>query len=409
MNATTPRRRALRTVPAAIAFAAVLVLGLASCSSSGNGTAKSANDPAGGGSASGSAGDSLSDSSSASGGFQQAESLALSYSKAPTSIGITQPVGKPIPSKKTIVLVGGGASAGGTIYAYDGFKQAASVLGWTIKEIQPQEPTPQLLQQALNQAIQLHPDAVAISAVEQAPIVAQLKKLQSMHIPVIETYSPDPVGGPITMQLMDATAQARLTTAVADKALADMGQPGEIGMIGLQGYQVVQTYSKGFSSEVAKLCPSCTIKSTQVPLASLGTTDGTDIVNFLRANPGIKALFVGYDGMDSNLFSAAKAAGVTLPKVYSSATLPTSIENLASGALTASAPIDYYELGWRQADAFARIFTGQTASAQQQDVQYPRPMIWSKSFDNVPAAPTGNAFPSIVASYQAQYKKLWGK
>lgn len=395
----TALRRPSRTLAGSIAFAAALTLGLASCSSSGGTSANSG----------GAAADASSGSAAASGGFAQAEALAKSFSQAPTSIGITQPVGKSIPGNKTVVLVGGGAGAEGTILTYAGFKQAAQLLGWTVKEIQPKEPTPQDIQQALNQAIQLHPDAVTISAVEQAPVTTQLKQLQSMHIPVVETFSPDAVGGPVTLSLMDYAQQANLTAAVANKALADMGAPGTIGMVGLQGYEVVQKYSKGFSDQVAKLCPSCAIKHTEVPLTSLTTTAGTDIVNFLRANPGIKALFVGYDGMDSNLFSAAKSAGVTLPKVYSSSTLPTSIGSLASGALAASTPIDYFELGWRQADGLARIFTGQAATVQQISSQYTRPIIWSKSFNNVPPVPSDNTFPSVVTDYQAQYKKLWGK
>ncbi|MCW2784445.1 MAG: hypothetical protein JWP74_962, partial [Marmoricola sp.] len=318
-------RRTRRSLPA------VMVLGLASTVAlAGCGSSTSA---AGGSGA------------AAGPGFEQAKSLAQTYGKAPTSIGITEPVGKPVPSAKTIVIIGAGTASEGTILMNHGFKSAAEVLGWTIKEIDPQQPTPQLVQQALDQAIRLHPDAVAISAVDQAPIATQLKQLQSMNIPVIETFSPDPAGGPITMQLMDAQAQARLTKAVADKTLADMGKPGEIGMVGLAGYAVVQAYSKGFSGEVGKLCPTCQVKTTQVPIESLGTTAGTDIVNFVRSNPQMKALFVGYDGMDSNLFSAAKSVGVKLPPVYSSATLPTSLASLADGELTASAPIDYDELG----------------------------------------------------------------
>jgi hypothetical protein len=70
--------------------------------------------------------------------------------------------------------------------------------------------------------------------------------------------------------------------------------------------------------------------------------------------------------------------------------------------------MDTSELGWRLADALARIFTGQTASALDQDVEYIRPVIWSKANVNAPAsAPSDGSYPPIVADYQEQYKQLW--
>jgi hypothetical protein len=101
---------------------------------------------------------------------------------------------------------------------------------------------------------------------------------------------------------------------------------------------------------------------------------------------------------------------VKLPKIYSIATVPTSAQYLASGQLTATAPVDHADLGWRVADALARIFTGQTDSALQQDVHYAQPLIWAKDFNNVPPTPTGGAdFAGLVSNYQDQYKQLWGK
>jgi ribose transport system substrate-binding protein len=350
-----------------------------------------------------------SQASASSPGLKQAEAVVSADTSAPTSIGITQPVGKPIPTGKHIVLVYSGQGAVGTELAYTPFKAAAKVLGWDVTSLYPAVPTPQDLQQALNQAIQLKPDAVIIAAVDDSSFQTQINTLHSMHIPVISDFSPDPTGGPITLSLMGAQGQAALTAAAGAKAVADLGGKGELGVIGLQGYKIVQEYDAGFYNEVHQTCPACTIKETDLPLTSLGTTDGTDIVNFLRANPGIKGLMLGYDGVGSDLYTAAKSAGITLPKIYSSATLPTGVQAALEGELTATVPVDYNDLGWRDADALARIFTGQTASALVQDVQYERPVIWSQQYHNVPALPSDNSFPGVVTSYQAQYEKLWGK
>lgn len=369
-----------------------LVVGLAACSSSGSNSGGASNV-----------------SASSSPGLVQADSIVNADTSTPTSIGITQPVGKPIPAGKHIVLVYSGQGAIGTQLVYSPFKQAAKVLGWSVTSLYPALPTPQDLQQALNQAIQLHPDAVVIAAVDDAAFQHQIDTLHAMHIPVISDFSPDPTGGPITLSLMGAQGQGALARVAGAKAVAELGGKGELGVIGLQGYKIVQDYDTGFYSEVRQTCPACTIKETDLPLTSLGTTDGTDIVNFLRANPGIKGLLLGYDGLGSDLYTAAKAAGITLPKIYSIATIPTGVQAASAGELTATVPVDYADLGWRDADALARIFTGQTASALSQDVIYERPVIWSTQYHNVPSLSSGDAFPAIVTNYQAEYEKLWGK
>lgn len=339
----------------------------------------------------------------------RAASLAKGYSTRPATIGITQPVGKSIPAGKRIVLIGAGPSGEGTILTYQGFDQAAKVLGWHAKTIQPQAPTPQDLQQALEEAIRSHPAGVAIAAIPEAAVTSQLRQLKAMHIPVISTTGPDPTGGLLTLQIMGVPGLSQKAAAVATKVVADMHGPGEIGMVGIEGYQIIEDYSQAFRAKVNALCSSCRIKQTILPLASLGTSDGQDIVNFLRGNPGIKALFVGYDGLDTNLVSAAEQAGVTLPKTYSVAVLPEDISMLRSGKLTATSPLDFAEIGWQMADAFARMFTGQMASALKLDSRNEPPTIWSQGSGNVPASPSANAFPSVVNNYQARFEKLWGK
>ncbi len=383
------RDRLLRPL-GALATAALAVGGLAACG--------------GGSSSAGSSGSAVNQA-----GLQAAQAAAKADSVAPTSIGPTMPIGKPIPTGKKIVLVYGGKAAEGGALVFDGFQAAAKELGWSVTSLHPDEPTPQDLQQAVGQAVQLHPDAVITTSVDMTAFQSQAEALQKAKIPLLSNFGPNPTGGPLTLQLMGAEGQGQLAAAIGNKVISDLGGKGEIGVVGLQGYEIVQKYSQYFLNTVQQRCPGCTIKSTQLTLASLGTTAGSDITNFVRANPKIKALFLGYDGLGSSLFSAAKSAGVKLPPVYSMSTLPTSIPVIASGTLTASAPVDLYELGWRTADALARIFTGQTASALTEDVKYERPMIWSSEYKNVPSVAGGNTFPSVVTSYQQQYEKLWGK
>lgn len=379
----------------ALAVAAATAVALAACGS---------------GSTGGASPDSTSPSTSA--GMQKAAQLAAGFKKDPTSIGPTQKVGKPIPTGKSIVLIGAGPGGSGTVQTYAAFKQAAAILDWNVTELEPQSPTPQYLQPLLEQALRLHPAAVVISAVSEDGITPQLLALKNAGIPVVSTTGPDPSGGPILLQLAGADYLGNeLGKATADQTIADMGgKPTTVGTVGIDGYAIIDDMVSAYTSEIKSKCPACQIENTNVSLASLGTSDGTDIVNFVRQHSGMGALLVGWDGMDTNLFPAAHAAGVNLPKTYSIAVVPQDLPYVRSGQLAGTTAFDTTDLGWRLADALARIFTGQTASALSQDTKYATPVIWSEANGNVPSSiPSDGSYPPVVSDYQNQWKALWGK
>ena len=85
----------------------VLAVGLAACSSSGSSSSSSTG--------------ATSQATASSPGLKQAEAVVSADTSAPTSIGITQPVGKPIPTGKHIVLVYSGQGAVGTELVYPPF------------------------------------------------------------------------------------------------------------------------------------------------------------------------------------------------------------------------------------------------------------------------------------------------
>ena len=66
-------------------------------------------------------------------------------------------------------------------------------------------------------------------------------------------------------------------------------------------------------------------------------------------------------------------------------------------------PIDSLNVGWQWADAFARLFTGQSVDA---DAGWEDFVLWSKDYNNLPSSSNN---PPVIASYQDQWKKLWNK
>jgi ABC-type sugar transport system substrate-binding protein len=385
------KSRSLLRLAMAATVAALAALTVAACGSSSNSNSSSS-------------GGSSTSSTATAPGLAAAQAYVNSHQSAPTSIGPTKPVGKPIPSGKTIDVINCGPE--GCTRAVDAFVAAAKVLGWTTKVLTPAQPTPQLIQADFQQAVNDHPSAVVSTALPVVAFQRQAAALKAAGIPLVSIYGPDPTGGDITLQVFGADGDDELAQAAAYKTAVDLNCKGTVGTVILSGYAIIAQYVGAYTADMKKLCPSVGVKSITIQPTSLGSTDGTDIVNFLRANPGISALLLGYEGVGGDLITAAKSAGITLPKTYSIATTAEGLQAVLSGERTATVPADYATDGWLAADALARIFTGQTASALKEDTMYPTPVIWTQS--NAPKV-SANTFPPLVANYQSQFMKLWGK
>lgn len=344
-------------------------------------------------------------SSSGNPGLQAAQAYVSAHTKNPTTIPVTTPIGKPIPKGKTIDILNCGPA--GCTYATNAFKQAAAKLGWVVKEYTPAQPTPQLVQNDMEDIVRDHPSGVVVTALPAVLYQRQAAELKAAKIPLIEMYGTDPTGAnDITLEVDGVIYDDALAKAIADKTIVDLGGKGTIGDVILSGYPIIASYTAAYNAEIKKNCPACKILTTTITPTSLGTTDGTDIGNFMRANPGISALFLSYEQVGEDLDSAAKSAGLTLPKTYSEAPTVAGVQATLAGQRTATAPADYNEDAWQVADALARVFTG--GNPKLDDVYSP-PVIWSKQYNNVPAVPSNGTFPAEDPNYQSQFEKLWGK
>jgi ribose transport system substrate-binding protein len=354
-------------------------------------------------------GSSGSSASSGSGSVDPAAKAAVDqHTKNPTKIGPTAPVGKPIPTGKKVVVVScGQPGCNDTVYA---FQQAAKVLGWNVSELTPPQPTPELIQQVMGQAVSANPDAVVVTSTALVNFQQQAAALAKKNIPLITAFGVEPVGGPVTMAISTAQQEAKFAALAADKITVDLGGKGTVGVVGLSGFPSVTEFIKGFYSELKKVCSGCKTKQVTIQPSALGSSSGTDISNFLRANPDVNAVMLGFEGLGGGLSAAAGSAGIKLPPSYSIVATVSGLPDLESGARTATIPNDFTVVGWQIADALARIFTGQTTSAQTEDAKLQQPVIWSKAYHNIPTVPAGAKYlPAFIPDYQDQFKKLWGK
>src|SRR5919198_169492 len=133
--------------------------------------------------------------SSSEAAFPEAAQATAKMQQRPTSIGLTEPVGKKIPTGKTIDFIQCGVPAckvEGDILA-----EATKLLGWNMKRINAGA-TPETIKAAYQQAINDKPDAVLGSGFPKVIDAAELAQLKKMNIPVVQAFVEDQPGDGLT-------------------------------------------------------------------------------------------------------------------------------------------------------------------------------------------------------------------
>jgi ribose transport system substrate-binding protein len=318
----------------------------------------------------------------------------------PTSIGITTPVGKPIPKNKTIAALFCSIPSCTILNTYA--QQAAAALGWKLVPINIGL-TPETVKAGWDQAVALHPDAVISAGFAPTLFPSELATLASEHVPVIEgsiAYNTQPGGGLTAVYDGNAANQAA-GKLQAQWVVSKWGTKANVLSIGVPTFPTITTVVDSFQSEYKKLCSSCTLGSISLSASDIGTPEVASAVTaYLQAHPGVNVIESSDSDVAIGLPAALQNAGQN-PDIVLLDTSPTVSSYIANGQVAVTTGVDWPTIIWQMFDTFARIFTGQST---QPDTSAAQPQ-WLISKDNIPS--TSSYFP-LVANYQDQFKKLWG-
>jgi ribose transport system substrate-binding protein len=363
---------------------------LTACGSSGSGSGSGSSSPSAGSTA----------AASGSSSNAQLQQVVQTTSSRPTSIGITTPVGKPIPKNKTIAALFCSIPSCTILNSYA--QAAANVLGWKLVKIDLGL-TPETVKAAWDQAVALHPSAVISAGFAPSLYPSELKKLASEHIPVIEGSIAENTqpGGGLTAVYDGNAANVAAGKLQAEWVINKYGTKADTLSVGVPTFPTITTVVDSFQSEYKKLCPSCTLGTISVSASDIGTpTVSSAITAYLQSHPGVNVVESSDSDVAIGLPSALQSAGQN-PSIVLLDTSPTVSSYIANGQVAVTTGVDWPTIIWQMFDTFARIFTGQST---QPDTSAAQPQ-WLISKDNIPS--TSSYFP-LVANYQAQFKKLWG-
>jgi ribose transport system substrate-binding protein len=377
------RNRTRKAAPF-LALAAILAVVVAVVASSGGGDGSSGDPAAQGGGA----------------GVAEATALAEKATTRPTSIGLTTPIGKPVPTGKKVAFISCGVEAceiQGEI-----IKQGAADLGWTASTIGT-DGSPEQLQNAFQTALRQGADAVILNAVTRSVIAKPLEQAKKQGVPFVTLSSVEKTGDGILANIADTRNSGRIGELLAAKIVSDSQGDANTLYVNISAFQILRALGDQFESSYKKYCPECEYGSIDIPVTSLGRDAPDRIVSYLRSHPETNHVVLSVsNALGAGLPAALRAAGLAdKVEIVGQSGDSQTFQDLQSGNIEAVVPYDYYTGDYLMLDALARHFAGVPLADGQ-------PPLWTVTAENVPEAATKGLFP-VVPSYRDEFKKLWGK
>jgi ribose transport system substrate-binding protein len=339
------------------------------------------------------------DAPAGSAGLEEVKQLNQTLLKHPTSIGVTEPVGKEIPTGKNVVWISCGVPACQTLGKT--FTEGAKELGWTVKVINT-DGTPEKIKAAWTQVARDNPDAVASSGTDLSLIGPQLKQLKAADVPVALFSVPEKAEG-VTVLVGDAKGEAEaFGEPMAAFIVSDSGGKANTMLVNLPNFPILNDLETGFKDVYEKGCADCGYERMDLPLTSLGKDVPARVVSALRAKPDVNYVAMAVDDLTAGLPAALRAAGLAdRVKIVGATSGPTNYQYITAGQQAAGVPNAFYEDTWLLVDGLARVFAGVDPSVSE--ITPPRMTVTK---DNLPS--TDAVFP-LVKDYRDQFLTLWGK
>lgn len=334
-------------------------------------------------------------------GLAAAKATVAKAAVRPTTISVSTPIDKPIPTGKKITFVSCGVEAcavQGPILA-----QAASILGWTVDQVAT-DGSPEKVQGAIEAAIRNGSNAVILNAADKDAYAKQIADANKAGVQFVTCCSLAIAGSSSGILYNTATSEqnAPIGDYLAAEVVSDSGGKANAVYVNISAFRILAKVGETFTAGMKKYCSSCTADNLDIPLTALGKDAPDRIVSYLRSHPKVNYIALSVsDALGAALPAALKAAGLSdKVKIVGQGGGSQNFSDLKAGAIEALVPTDTYAYDYLMVDALARKWAGVPLADTG-------PQFWLVKKDTAPAD-TSKAFP-LVTDTDAQFKKLWGK
>ena len=389
------RRTAWRATAACVS--AVAVVSAAACGSS---ASSSSSSPSSSTSSPSSSTSSTSSPASAQGANVAAAQAALApYTGRSSAFPVTDSLASKLPAGKSFVYLQCStpicAEVGGLLQG------AVKAIGGKMTVVNAGA-TATTAQAAAASALALKPDAVFLGAISPDLFGNGLKTLANAGVKLVSLQvdqNVTPFG--ITFNYLGTNLSLRNGQLLADWVIANEGAHANAVLYTLPALDISAPVQQAFQAEMAKNCPSCTVRVVPLDIATIGTTAPSTVVTDLQAHPNTNvAVFVSLSAA-AGLPAAMKAASLLVKTVGFGPTAG-NLQDIKDGNLTAALDIDFPVSTWTAVDAAARLIEGAQPTASEQAGDVPEEFLEQKDITFNP-----NLGWSAYPDFAQRFATLW--
>jgi ribose transport system substrate-binding protein len=249
------------------------------------------------------------------------------------------------------------------------------------------------------------PDAVLVPAIEPSLFRSQLEQLQGEGVIVATSGVVDPEEYGI--EVFDFARKSVEVTGklLAAKAVVEKGDEANIVYYEVPELSFIKTQREAFEAEMENLCPECSTRYVDVPLATVGNSAPNRMVSDLQQNPDTNVAVFSTGEMSIGLPAALKAAGITDVITFGFGATPANLEYIREGEETGGLGIDLPVDVWALVDEAARTLIGQELSPAEKTEEPPVPPFQFLGGKDITFDPTNGwtGYPE----YEKQFEELW--
>jgi ribose transport system substrate-binding protein len=313
---------------------------------------------------------------------------------------IDEPLESPVAADTRVVYLDVGTPVSAVMWG--NLQAPAEMLGLELERVEVGRDA-QSINSAMNTVVELAPDGVINITLDPIFFEPQIEQLEEMGIPIasgsvmntVEYGLPEAFNGPEWM-----TANGG---ALAAAALVRSGGASEFVFYNVPEFPFSSLELEGAQDKLAELCPACSLRVVDIPIAELGSTASDRVVSDLQANPDTEYFLAAVDEVQIGLPQKLSLAGLDVSGI-AMWTAPPNYEQIAAGEQDATLSVDLNLMMWTVLDQLLREMAGQ--EYEWPDVQT-RAATLTRVTDasNVPEDPVAGYI--AIPDYQDRFAANW--
>jgi ribose transport system substrate-binding protein len=257
------------------------------------------------------------------------------------------------------------------------------------------------LQNAMSSIISEKPNGVLLTAITPDQFASQLRQAVQAKIALVANGVMNPQQYGIEAGNFDQRLSALAGKLLADQVISRHGMKANAVLYTIPELDFTSYVEKGYQAEMARLCPSCTNRYVPIPVATVGNTAPTRVVDDLQSHPDTKTAVFASEETVAGLPAALTASGLHV-EITGFAPNPIALQYIKQGQVASGLGLDLAVMMWSEVDELARLTTHQPLTAGELAGDVPIQFLYKQDLPgDVSKGWTG--YPD----FPARFAKLW--